>query len=61
MSAGGNAGRDDRKANITEFDESTEDPITSELRKLYNDALSEPLPDHLLKLLDKLAEAEGKR
>ena len=23
--------------------------------------LAEPLPDHLLKLLDKLAEAEGKR
>jgi hypothetical protein len=51
----------ERETGITEFDEGSQDPITAELRKLYNDALAEPLPDHLLRLLDKLAEAEGKR
>lgn len=52
---------DHAKAQITEFEESGDDPITAELRKLYDDAVAEPLPDHLLRLLDRLAEAESKR
>lgn len=52
---------DRRPAQITEFRGDAEDPITVELRRLYDDAAAEPLPDHLLRLLDRLAEAEAKR
>jgi len=50
-----------RNARITEFDGTAEDPITAQLRRLYDDAAAEPLPEHLLRLLDRLAEAEAKR
>ncbi|MCL5777523.1 hypothetical protein M1105_11060 [Limibaculum sp. FT325] len=50
-----------RKARITEFDGTAEDPITVQLRRLYDDAVAEPLPEHLLHLLERLAEAEAKR
>lgn len=50
-----------RAAQITEFDGTIEDPITTELRRLYDDAAAEPLPEHLLRLLERLAEAEAKR
>ena len=37
------------------------DPIISELRKLYEGVVDEPLPDELLNLLRKLDEAERNR
>jgi hypothetical protein len=37
------------------------DPIISELRKLYEGVVDEPLPNELLELLEKLDEAERNR
>lgn len=37
------------------------DPIFQQLRKVYDDVASEPLPDRFLELLAKLDEAERKR
>ncbi|MEO0959431.1 MAG: NepR family anti-sigma factor [Pseudomonadota bacterium] len=37
------------------------DPLLAGMRKLYDDVASEPLPDHLLDLLDKLDKAERNR
>lgn len=38
-----------------------QDPIMSQLRTMYDDIAAEPLPDELVRLLDKLDEAERKR
>ena len=37
------------------------DPLMGRLRNLYNDAASEPLPEFMIKLLEKLDEAERRR
>lgn len=37
------------------------DPVVSELRKLYDGIVEEPVPDHLVELLRKLDEVERKR
>jgi Anti-sigma factor NepR len=37
------------------------DPIISELRRLYNGVVDEPLPDNLLELLRRLDEVERNR
>jgi hypothetical protein len=37
------------------------DPIISELRRLYDGVVDEPLPDHLTQLLRKLDEIERRR
>lgn len=38
-----------------------QDPIMSQLRTLYDDVASEPLPENLLNLLKQLDEAERSR
>lgn len=40
---------------------SESDPVLGPLKKLYDDVASEPLPDDLMKLLDRLDEAERNR
>lgn len=37
------------------------DPVVSELRKLYDGIVDEPVPDQLMELLRKLDEVERKR
>lgn len=37
------------------------DPVLDPLKELYDQVASEPLPDHLMKLLDRLDEAERER
>lgn len=37
------------------------DPLMEELRKLYDGIVDEPIPDELLKLLQKLDEVERSR
>lgn len=34
--------------------------IVNQLRYAYDELLDEPIPDHLLKLLEKLSDPEGK-
>ncbi|MEM7529998.1 MAG: NepR family anti-sigma factor [Pseudomonadota bacterium] len=38
-----------------------DDPLMAGIRKMYDDVASEPLPDHLLDLLEKLDKAERNR
>ena len=37
------------------------DPLISELRRLYEGVVDEPLPDHLMELLRRLDEIERRR
>ncbi|QIE55696.1 hypothetical protein G5B40_09700 [Pikeienuella piscinae] len=37
------------------------DPVLGPLKKLYDEVANEPLPDDLMKLLDRLDEAERNR
>lgn len=43
---------------VTRITSTDSDPIAAELRKLYDDAAKEPLPDELTRLLDELDAAE---
>ncbi len=52
---------EDEEPLIVRLGEKGDDPITANLRRIYDEAAQEPLPDHLLQLLDKLAEAERRR
>lgn len=38
-----------------------DDPLVSQLRAMYEDVAAEPLPDDLMKLLDKLDQVERTR
>lgn len=38
-----------------------QDPVMGQLKALYDDVASEPLPDDLMKLLDKLDQVERTR
>ncbi|MEM9762228.1 MAG: NepR family anti-sigma factor [Pseudomonadota bacterium] len=48
-------------ADAPEEDTLRNDPLLVGVRKLYDDIAAEPLPDHLLDLLDKLDKAERSR
>ena len=43
---------------ITRITGGQSDPIASALRQMYDDAVQEPLPDDLTRLLDQLDAAE---
>ncbi|MEL6766725.1 MAG: NepR family anti-sigma factor [Pseudomonadota bacterium] len=51
----------DEGADAPEEDALRNDPLLAGVRKLYDDIAAEPLPDHLLDLLDKLDKAERSR
>ncbi len=37
------------------------DPVFAPLKRLYDEVANEPLPENLMRLLDRLDEAERKR
>ncbi len=51
----------DSEKNAVSENELEGDPIISELRRLYDGVLDEPLPDDLIELLRKLDEIERNR
>lgn len=44
---------------VTRIASGQPDPIVFELRRLYDDAATEPLPDRLIDLLDQLERLES--
>ncbi len=48
-------------ANRSDRPDGDADPVLPELKEMYDSVVEEPLPQHLLNLLDKLDEAEKSR
>lgn len=53
------AGEPGVEKGVTRITSEDRDPIASALKKLYDDAATEPLPDNLSRLLSQLQAAEN--
>jgi hypothetical protein len=58
--ASDNSTEPEERAEFKPAGDGGDDPITRNLKRVYDDIASEPLPENLLKLLERLDEAGDK-